>query len=262
MGESHDTQLENAAAEGPDWGEELFASLKFTPNLEPRCLCLLLLDTSRSMEGEPIAALNQGLEVLHKKLLQEPLARKRVEVSVVTFGSGVEIVQAFTPADRFRPPVLQARGETPLGAGILLGLDHLEARLADCQRNEVPYARPWVVLITDGMPQGEPLETTRLALQRLRTGESAGRAAFFAVGVGGANMPLLARLAGRPPLKLHGLGFTDLFTWLSAHIACEDALADGASWPPADWGITGDGLPRQPPELEDAGSRAQPTKWR
>jgi hypothetical protein len=33
----------------------------FVDNPEPRCPCLLLLDTSHSMRGQPIRALNDGL---------------------------------------------------------------------------------------------------------------------------------------------------------------------------------------------------------
>jgi uncharacterized protein YegL len=227
MGESRHTHLDDPFVEGPDCAEELFAyALEFTENPEPRCLCLLLLDTSRSMEGAPMAALNQGLQVLQEQLLQAPLSGKGVEVSIVTFGAEVQIVQDFITADRFRPPVLHAQGETPLGAAILFGLVHLETRKAWWQLNEVPCARPWVCLITDGIPQGEPLETTRLAIQRIRNVESAGQAVFFAVGIEGANMPLLARIAVRPPVKLRGLRFADLFTWLAASLASDPVLAD------------------------------------
>jgi uncharacterized protein YegL len=240
MGESRDTHLDDPFVEGPDSAEELFAyDLEFTENPEPRCLCLLLLDTSRSMEGAPMAALNQGLQVLREQLLQVHLARKRVEVSIVTFGAGVEIVQDFITADLFQPPVLQARGETPLSAGILFGLDHLETHKARCQLVELPYSRPRVFLITDGIPQGEPLETTRMAIQRIRNVESARQAVFFAVGIEGANMPLLARIAVRPPIKLRKLRFADLFTWLSASIASDAVLADDpVALPRIDWGTT------------------------
>ena len=91
--------------------------------------------------------------------------------------------------------MLQARGETPLGAGILFGLDHLEARKASYQLTEVPYSQTWVFLITDGMPQGEPLETTRLAVQRIRNVELTGQAVFFAVGVEGSPDVRAARQA-------------------------------------------------------------------
>jgi uncharacterized protein YegL len=240
MGEPRDTHLDDPFMEGPDWGEELLAyDLESTESPEPRCLCLLLLDMSRSMEGAPLAALNQGLQVLREQLLQVPLARKRVELSIVTFGAGVELVQDFITADLFRPPVLQARGETPLGSAILFGLDHLETRKAWCHLNEVPCSRPWVLLITDGTPQGEPLGTTRLAIQRIRNVESARQAVFFAVGIEGANMPLLARISVRPPVKLRKFCFAELFTWLTASIAGDAVLSDDpVALPPFDWGTT------------------------
>ncbi|MEI6428086.1 MAG: hypothetical protein WCO45_06800 [Pseudanabaena sp. ELA607] len=37
-------------------------AIEFAENPEPRCPCVLLLDTSGSMSGEKIAALNAGLE--------------------------------------------------------------------------------------------------------------------------------------------------------------------------------------------------------
>ena len=35
--------------------------VEFTDNPEPRCACVLLLDTSGSMHGSPIRALNEGI---------------------------------------------------------------------------------------------------------------------------------------------------------------------------------------------------------
>ena len=63
-----------------------FTFSEFTENPEPRCACLLLLDTSGSMGGAPISELNAGLQVLKKDLAQDSLAMKRVEISIVTFG--------------------------------------------------------------------------------------------------------------------------------------------------------------------------------
>jgi len=37
-------------------------AIEFAENPEPRCPCVLLLDTSGSMSGEKIASLNAGLQ--------------------------------------------------------------------------------------------------------------------------------------------------------------------------------------------------------
>ena len=60
----------------------------FAENPEPRCPCLLLLDTSGSMAGQPITELNAGLRAFYEELQGDSLASKRVEVALVSFGKG------------------------------------------------------------------------------------------------------------------------------------------------------------------------------
>ena len=216
----NDTAVDNAPLDGPDWGEDLFDnSAEFADNPEPRCPCVLILDTSQSMAGEPIAALVRGLHVFRDELLAMPLVCKRVEVAVISFGAEVRVVQDFVTVDHFQPPLLHAEGETPLCTAIVRALDLVEQRKERYRANGVPYSRPWLFLLTDGMPQGDSLETTRQAVQRLQAAEAARKAAFFAIGVEGANMKLLARISVRPPLRLEGMRFSELFAWLSASTA-------------------------------------------
>lgn len=44
-----------------EFKQQPFADAEFAENPEQRCPCLLLLDTSGSMGGRPIAELNEGL---------------------------------------------------------------------------------------------------------------------------------------------------------------------------------------------------------
>jgi len=90
-----------------------FGSEDFAINPEPRCPCLLLLDTSGSMDGLPIQELNQGLLAFQADLITDDLAAKRVEVAIVTFGPG-EVCLDFPGATSFIAPSLKAYGNSPL----------------------------------------------------------------------------------------------------------------------------------------------------
>lgn len=222
-----------------DWGEQLFqAGLEFADNPEPRCPCVLLLDTSKSMTGEPVRALNEGLKVFRDELMKDTLARQRVEVAIVTFGGAVQVIQNFVTVDSFPPPVLTATGQTPMGGGIIQALDLIDARKGMYRANGITYYRPWVFMITDGAPKGEPLETTRAAIDRVKGEENAKKVVFFAVGVEGANMKLLSKISVRQPLKLKGLRFVDMFVWLSKSTEriAHSREGEQIALPPVDWG--------------------------
>ena len=64
-------------------------AVEFAENPEPRCPCVLLLDTSGSMQGEPIKALNEGLKTFRDTLIKDPLASRRVEVAVISFNNDI-----------------------------------------------------------------------------------------------------------------------------------------------------------------------------
>src|SRR5579862_4213417 len=213
-------------------------AVEFAENPEPRCPCVLLLDTSGSMNGPALDALNQGLQSFKRDIVKDSLASRRVEVALVTFDSEVHVVQDFVTADQFDPPTLTARGMTHMGAAIHKALDLIAARKAQYRANGVAYYRPWVFLITDGAPQGEPDEVVEQAAQRVRGDEAAKRVAFFAVGVENADLERLARIAVRTPVKLIGLNFVEMFVWLSASMQkiSQSQVDEQIALPPPGWG--------------------------
>lgn len=194
-----------------------FTSVEFATNPEPRCPCVLLLDTSYSMNGAKINQLNDGLNTFHQDLMSDNLAKLRVEVGIVTFGGHVDIVQNFVSAGQFTPPYLSANGGTPMGQAINTALNMVQMRKQEYKTNGIAYFRPWVFLITDGEPTDSEWQA---AAQRVRQEDADKRVAFFVVGVQGANKGTLDQVAppNRPSLMLDGLKFNELFSWLSASL--------------------------------------------
>ena len=184
---------------------------EFALNPDPRCACVLLIDTSGSMEGTPISELNMGLRTFQEDLTEDSLASRRVEIAIVTFGDGgVTKVQDFVTVDQFTAPELLAGGTTPMGEAINLSLDLVEHRKDEYKKNGISYYQPWILLITDGAPTDD----WRAAAQRVKAETNARRVTFFAVGVRNADMDVLSQITPRA-MKLDGLRFKDLFVWLS-----------------------------------------------
>ena len=220
--------------------QNLLSDVEFAENPEPRCPCILLLDTSGSMSGGAIQSLNEGLISLRKDLTLDKIAERRVEVAIVTFGGDVRVLQDFVTADSFAPPILEANGETPMGTSILTALDLLERRKEVYKLHGLQYYRPWLFLITDGKPQGEPAGTYDRAMQRIKEDQGRNKLIYFPIGVEGADMQLLARNSPTPPRKLFGLRFIELFRWLSASLKSISSSRPGeqAILPPTDpWAI-------------------------
>jgi len=212
-------------------------SVEFAENPEPRCPCILLLDTSGSMIGPPIEALNEGLRIFKNDLIKDNLASKRVEIAVVTFDNMIQVIQDFVTVDQFEPPTLTAQGLTHVGAAIHKALDMLQIRKGEYKANGIAYYRPWVFMITDGEPQGEPEDVVLTAAQRIKDEENNKRVAFFAVGVLDANMERLKNIVVRTPVKLVGLNFSDMFVWFSrsTQAVSHSKMDEMVSLPPPGW---------------------------
>ena len=187
---------------------------EFAENPESRCPVVLLLDTSYSMSGDPIRELNEGLKIFKDELMADSMAVKRVEVAVVSFGP-VEVVTDFQTPDMYYPRELSPSGDTPMGKAIETAIEMVNNRKSIYKQNGISYYRPWIFLITDGAPT----DNWQHAAVLVKEGEASKSFMFFSVGVDGADMDTLRKISTRDPIRLKGLRFRDLFSWLSASLS-------------------------------------------
>lgn len=114
----------------------------------------LLIDTSGSMRGEPIEAVNTGLSTMVSALRQDPHALDSVHVSILTFDREAKVVADLTPLDRFNPPQLETPQSGPTHLGEALSL--LAARVPGEIRRASEGAKgdwaPLLFVMTDGKP--------------------------------------------------------------------------------------------------------------
>lgn len=213
---------------------------ELAPNPEPRLACLLLLDVSASLKGAAIEGLNRGLRLFANHLAQDSLASQRVEVAVVRVGGQAQLVQDFVKASGFKPPNLCANGDTPLGAGVLMALQLLNARKQEYRNHGIGYFRPWLLLLS-ASPPTDLWQEAAIGLQQAMEHKSF---TLLSVGVKGADLGVLRTLwPHQPPALLQGLRFEALLVWLAqqmttvSHSGASNSAGQSA-WPIAsrpDW---------------------------
>ncbi len=193
-------------------------------NPSPRCPVALVLDTSGSMYGAPINALNAGIQVFIDEVKRDDLARWSVDLAVYVAGGSADRIQDFIGAEQIAGVAqLSAGGSTPLGAAALMALKDLDMRKKAYRDAGVPYYQPWLVLISDGAPTDVSAwqEATRVASE-LATHR---KLVSLPIGVDGADMAVLSAMSNRPAVALDGLKFREFFQWLSASMARVSASA-------------------------------------
>lgn len=216
-------------------------------NYEQKCLCVLVLDTSGSMNeivdnngarstGRTIQSdghtyviveggvskldlLNEGLSSFFEEIIDDETTDQRLELAIITFNDTVEIVQEPASPSNVAIPPLEARGETALVDAVFNAIDLVSARKAWYKQTGQHYYRPWIILMTDGEPnRGRSVE--ELA-KRIKDDTANKKYVFLPIGVDNANMSVLQKIQGImngkpvPAMKLGNTKFSSFFKWLS-----------------------------------------------
>ena len=242
MSDSMEERLNSEVTEEEDlMFEDELGDLEFADNPEPRCPVLIIADCSGSMTGRPIDAMNQGVDDLYRAIVEDEIARNRVEVALLSFSTEAQVERDFgTVSDEGRTR-MAARGATNMHLAIQQGCDLLEERKEQYRRNGAPYFRPIMVLFSDGLPTSPQYEM-ETANQRLVDMENESRLTIFKVAVNAQAVQAMLRALPNPnsrfqPQQLDNLRFSDFFVWLSKSVSAisRSTPGDSVNLPPTDW---------------------------
>ena len=185
----------------------------------PICFCL---DTSGSMQGDPIKQLNMGLQNFLSSIKANDDTRSATDISIITFGSSVEIVLPFgkIAKDKGLPEIQASTSLTPIGEGVLTALELLDTRKKGYRELGIKYYQPWIVVITDGAPMGpNAMANYKAAVEACNELERNDKLVVFNIGVGNAvDYDLLKQLSiKRPePISVASAEFGKLFEFLGS----------------------------------------------
>ncbi len=114
----------------------------------------ILIDTSGSMNGEPIHSVNSGLQTMLSVLKQDPFALESVWMSVITFDVEVKELIKLTPLDEIAIPeiVVPKSGATFLGAALELLVSKISTEIKKTTQDAKGDWRPLLFIMTDGAP--------------------------------------------------------------------------------------------------------------
>ena len=185
----------------------------------PICFCL---DTSGSMQGDPIKQLNMGLQNFLSSIKANDDTRSATDISIITFGSSVEIVLPFgkIAKDKGLPEIQASTSLTPIGEGVLTALELLDTRKKGYRELGIKYYQPWIVVITDGAPMGpNAMANYKAAVEACNELERNDKLVVFNIGGGNAvDYDLLKQLSiKRPePISVASAEFGKLFEFLGS----------------------------------------------
>jgi uncharacterized protein YegL len=215
---------QNTMRANPNQGE--------TPqNYEPKYPIVMVLDVSGSMSrstGNPddknvthIDMANGGLKIFAQDVLADDIASNRLELCIISFGCDTRLELDFELIKYIEMPVLKTRGTTALVDAMHSAIERLEQRKQYYRSFTQQYYRPYIILITDGYPNGD--QDIKGLSQRIGNDLEQKKYHFLPIGVRGADMEMLTRLAcpeklhaSLPVMKLTGTTFAKLLEYLTS----------------------------------------------
>jgi len=180
----------------------------------------LLIDTSESMVGPAIEAVQNGLGAMLNALRKNPYALEMGAISIVAFGGKAQKIIPLTEVYAFQPPSLEVRPGTTLGAAIAILDQSISMEVVKTTPDRKGDYKPLIFILTDGQPTDE----WRPSFQRFKQNHK--NALVYAIGCGDdADFSILRELTENTYAmeQMSADTFAKLFVCISSSISSASA---------------------------------------
>lgn len=184
-----------------------------------RLLTYICIDTSGSMKGEPIEAVNVGLQSLLSALRQNPYALESVYLSIYTFDTQIKNVLPLTALEEVVLPTIVCpdSGATFLGGMLETLTESVKNDRILGNAQQKGDWRPILILLTDGKPSDVmAYEQATAAIKGLNFGN------IVACAAGPKADPKVLKQLTDTVVSLDTMdanSFAQFFQWVSASVA-------------------------------------------
>ena len=133
----------------------------FEVNVSRKVPVCLVLDVSGSMTDSigwnrsKIDELNKHYSEFLKFIRTDHRARQICDLSVITFGDSVDVVNGYSNIETIKETKFQANGPTPMGKAMKKAYDLLELRRSYYKQNSITHYKPIIFLMSDGEPNDD-----------------------------------------------------------------------------------------------------------
>lgn len=204
-------------------------------HFEQKCLCVFVIDT---FGLKTIDEVTLGIQRILSEFESDEAYRELVEVSFITYDSILEevfVAQEPVPISQaIIPPLAATADDTSLLKAVYLALDVVETQVTWYRSVGIPYYRPWIFLISNGLSLlscNVDEIADRIGLDTINK-----KYAFRPIYTKDANACLLRGIESDVPIMaLDSLNITDCFKWLSSSMGevCSSnsvSLTENCDW--------------------------------
>ena len=178
----------------------------------------LVLDCSESMVGEPLQAIDSGIQTMIRQLRSDPQALETAWLSIITFSEGAKVLMPLTELFNFQMPTLNLGSGTALSAALTLLEQSVSSEVVRSTPDRRGDFKPIIFILTDG----DPTDKWEAAADRFKREFGEKRATVVAVICGDDASPGKMRRITDQVVLAKNLDETTLksvFNWVSASIA-------------------------------------------